>query len=36
MKTGRILASVSAAQFILESGYGRTELAPRRQITVLG
>ena len=29
MKTSGILASVSAAQFILESGYGRTELAQK-------
>ena len=27
MKTSNILASVSSAQFILESGYGKTELA---------
>ena len=29
MKTSGILASVSAAQFILEAGYGRTELAQK-------
>ena len=29
MKTSGILASVSAAQFILESGYGRTELVQK-------
>ena len=37
MKKSGILASVSLAQFILESGYGKSELAwPRTPTTVSG